>query len=322
MTRLTAEQQFKLRAKKALETGDASFKPRGDANKALFQNMQEELDKKAKEINVHTSSVGDRIVKEIIPLVALFSGGDSTNPRDRINARLLQNAANNKANKADRELAREQKAAAKAKAKAKGKAKAEEPSAKRAKTSSSSSSYSSSSSSSDHAEDHIPTVEEVNNEDNVANAPPPYQDGHCAAEAKDKDDNLTLAHKNDSFMSNWVEGVLRRRHPRAVVDWSEYVQTTWGENYSRCNETLHAIIRVAQMLTEIEEQASRKCNGEGDCNGEEECNGVVDIRAYWARNFVLRSEDANRAMTIHGYDTDDAMTTHELRRVRLSKSSV
>ena len=133
---------------------------------------------------------------------------------------------------------------------------------------------------------------------------------------------MAIAPLRQRTKTNWVEGVLRRRHPRAVVDWSEYVQTTWGENYSRCNETLHAIIRVAQMLTEIEEQASRKCNGEGDCNGEEECNGVVDIRAYWARNFVLRSEDTNRAMTIHGYDTDDAMTTHELCRVRLSKSSV
>ena len=61
MTGLTAEQQFELRAKKALETGDASFKPRGEANKALFEKMKEEFDKKAKEINLHTSSVGDRM---------------------------------------------------------------------------------------------------------------------------------------------------------------------------------------------------------------------------------------------------------------------
>ena len=131
----TAQQKAALRAKKAMQNGKISFQPRGEVNKAMFENMKEELDKKAKEINVHTSSVGDRIVKEITPLVALFSGGDSTNPQDRINARLLQNAANNKANKADRELVREEKAAAKAKAKAKGKAKAkakakaEEPSA-------------------------------------------------------------------------------------------------------------------------------------------------------------------------------------------------
>ena len=121
MTGLTAEQQFELRAKKALETGDASFKPRGQANKALFEKMKEEFDKKAKEINLHTSSVGDRIIKEITPLVTLFNGSDSTNPQDRINARILQNAANNKANKEDRVLIREQRAKAKAKAVAKGK---------------------------------------------------------------------------------------------------------------------------------------------------------------------------------------------------------
>ena len=145
----TAKQKAALRSKKALESGNSSFHPRGQANKALFERMKDDFGKKANEINLHTSSVGDRIIKEITPVVTLFSGGDSTNPQDRINARLLQNAANNKANKTDRELVREQKAAAKAKAKAKGKAKAkaEEPSPKRAKTSSSS--YSSSSS--DHA---------------------------------------------------------------------------------------------------------------------------------------------------------------------------
>ena len=125
MTGLTAEQQFELRAKKALETGDASFKPRGQANKALFENMKEELDKKAKDINLHTSSEVDRVIKEITPVVALFNGSGSTTPQDRINARILQNAANNKANKEDRVLIREQKATAKAKAKGKAKAKAD-----------------------------------------------------------------------------------------------------------------------------------------------------------------------------------------------------
>ena len=129
MTGLTAEQQFELRAKKALETGDASFKPRGHANKALFEKMKEEFDKKAKEINLHTSSVGDRIIKEITPLVTLFNGSDSTSPQDRINARILQNAANNKANKEDRVLIREQKEKAKAEAKGKAKAKAKKPAA-------------------------------------------------------------------------------------------------------------------------------------------------------------------------------------------------
>ena len=125
MTGLTAEQQFKLRAKKALRTGDASFRPRGEANKALFEDMKEELYKKTKEINLHTSLVGDRIIKEITPLVTLFNGSDSTNPQDRINARILQNAANNKANKEDRVLIREQKAKAKAEAKGKTKGKAD-----------------------------------------------------------------------------------------------------------------------------------------------------------------------------------------------------
>ena len=59
---LTAEHQAELRAKKALETGDASFKPRGKANKAIFEKMKDEFDKKAKEINSHTSSEADRII--------------------------------------------------------------------------------------------------------------------------------------------------------------------------------------------------------------------------------------------------------------------
>ena len=124
MVALTKERKAELRAKKALETGDASFKPRGEANKAMFETMKAEFDKKAKEINSHTSSVGDQIMKQIAPVAALVSGGDSTNPQDRIDARILQNAANNKANKADRELIREQKAAAKAEARGKAQAKA------------------------------------------------------------------------------------------------------------------------------------------------------------------------------------------------------
>ena len=126
---LTNADRFKLRAKKALETGDASFRPRGEANKALFEDMKEELDKKTKEINLHTSLVGDRIIKEITPLVTLFNGSGSTNPQDRINARILQNSANNKANKEDRVLIREQKAKAKAEAKGKAKGKADHKSA-------------------------------------------------------------------------------------------------------------------------------------------------------------------------------------------------
>ena len=129
MTGLTAKQQAELRAKKSLETGDTSFKPRGEANKALFEKMKEEFDKKAKDINLHTSSEADRIIKEITPMVTLFSGCNSTNPQDRVNARILQNAANNKANKEDRVLIREHKEKAKAEAKGKAKAKANKPAA-------------------------------------------------------------------------------------------------------------------------------------------------------------------------------------------------
>jgi len=129
MVALTKERKAELRAKKSLETGDTSFKPRGEANKALFEKMKEEFDKKAKDINLHTSSEADRIIKEITPVVTLFSGCDSTNPQDRVNARILQNAANNKANKEDRVLIREQKEKAKAEAKGKAKAKAKKPAA-------------------------------------------------------------------------------------------------------------------------------------------------------------------------------------------------
>ena len=39
---LNAKQQAARRAAKALERGNASFKPRGAANKAMFQKMKEE----------------------------------------------------------------------------------------------------------------------------------------------------------------------------------------------------------------------------------------------------------------------------------------
>ena len=41
---LTAQQQFRLRAKKALDTGDTTFKPRGK-NKEIFDTMKQEHDK-------------------------------------------------------------------------------------------------------------------------------------------------------------------------------------------------------------------------------------------------------------------------------------
>ena len=115
---LTAEQQAELRAKKAFETGDASFKPRGKANKAIFEKMKKEFDAMKK----HAEGQADRVIKElreeISPVTALFSGSTSTDPQERINSRRLQNAANIKANKADQELVRARKAKAKAEAKA------------------------------------------------------------------------------------------------------------------------------------------------------------------------------------------------------------
>ena len=224
---LTAEQQAELRAKKALETGDASFKPRGKANKAIFVKMKEEFDKKAKEINSHTSSEADRIIAATATAVlevigkhtqpnpgqtrmAAVMAGPSTAVKV-LNSILSDEGIECKGTKTDKadvlantipvhrlvKLLEEHKncAMSKAKPEVKSEAKAEavEPSAKRAKTSSSSSAYSSYSSSSDHAEDHSPTVEEVKNEEDVADdkeivegveikkhshVPPPSQDGH------------------------------------------------------------------------------------------------------------------------------------------------
>jgi hypothetical protein len=244
----TAQQKAALRFKKALENGKVSFQPRGEANKALFENMKEHLDKKAKEINVHTSSVGNRIVKEITPLVALFSGGDSTNPQDRINARLLQNAANNKANKADRELVREQKAAAKAKTKAKGKAKAkakaeaEEPSAKRAKTSSASSSSSSSSSDSEKEE------EEQKEEQGQAQS----QDDRCAAEPAAEAEAEADKESKYSYSDVEVENGEEKK-PERVAKWklSDANLPNWGISLSH-NQIFGFRQELAKTLAGLE----------------------------------------------------------------------
>ncbi len=56
---LTAEQQFRLRANKALETGDRSFKPRGK-NREIFEKMEQEHEKTRK----HITAEADRIIKE------------------------------------------------------------------------------------------------------------------------------------------------------------------------------------------------------------------------------------------------------------------
>ena len=56
---LTAEQKIRLRAKKALETGDRSFKPRGK-NREIFEKMKQEHEKTRK----HITAEADRIIKE------------------------------------------------------------------------------------------------------------------------------------------------------------------------------------------------------------------------------------------------------------------
>ena len=64
MVGLSAERQFELHAKKALETRDRSFKPRGAANKAAFAKMKEERGKQTNQINSHTTTEADRIIEE------------------------------------------------------------------------------------------------------------------------------------------------------------------------------------------------------------------------------------------------------------------
>ena len=60
---LTGEQQFELRAKKALANGDRSFKPRGSANKAAFDKLKREFDEPTKQLNAHTTAEADRIIE-------------------------------------------------------------------------------------------------------------------------------------------------------------------------------------------------------------------------------------------------------------------
>ena len=96
--------------------------------------------------------------------------------------------------------------------------------------------------------------------------------------------------------------VLHYFRPRAIVEWSEYVLT-------RCtSDTLTAIIRVAQMLTELEGKPI------------EECKEEVDIRQTYgagmdgARDFVLKIVDTEHAMTICAFSTGTPL----LCTVRLS----
>ena len=127
---------------------------------------------------------------------------------------------------------------------------ATEPSAKRARTSSSSSS------SSDDAEDVTtpveevtPMIAEVNDQEDVADVTK-IVEGREITPAEPPPAN------SKPLMSDWTKEILHSFHPRAVVEWSEYAQTR------RTNETLNAIIRVAQMLTELEGKDIEECKEE------------------------------------------------------------
>ena len=79
-------------------------------------------------MKIHATTEADRVIDEIKPLAVLLSGGESQVPQERIDARLLQNAASSKAHKTDRIFIRAQKARAKTNAR-----QAEEASVKRRK---------------------------------------------------------------------------------------------------------------------------------------------------------------------------------------------
>ena len=62
---LPKERRAELRAAKALREGKATFKPRGAANRAAYEGMKEELEKKTTQINSHTSSEAGQVVSTI-----------------------------------------------------------------------------------------------------------------------------------------------------------------------------------------------------------------------------------------------------------------
>ena len=60
---LSKDRKAELRAQNALKEGKC-FYPRGVANKAAFEDMKAALEKKTQEINTHTSSEADRIIRK------------------------------------------------------------------------------------------------------------------------------------------------------------------------------------------------------------------------------------------------------------------
>ena len=97
---LTPEKVEKLEEEKATilaKMQDAKDKRHDDRMNAIRQHTAEVGKKTTQDVNDHTSKI-------VAPVVALFSGGSSEDPKERIDARRLQNAANVKANKEDMEL--------------------------------------------------------------------------------------------------------------------------------------------------------------------------------------------------------------------------
>ena len=62
---LSKERQAELRAAEAHREGDTKFKPRGAANRAAYEGMKDELEKRTTQINSHTSSEADRVISTI-----------------------------------------------------------------------------------------------------------------------------------------------------------------------------------------------------------------------------------------------------------------
>ena len=61
---LSKERRAEARAAKTLREGNTTFKPRGVANRAAYEGMKEELEKRTNQINSHASSEADRVIRE------------------------------------------------------------------------------------------------------------------------------------------------------------------------------------------------------------------------------------------------------------------
>jgi hypothetical protein len=274
MTGLTAEQQFELRAKKALETGDASFKPRGQANKALFENMKEEFEAAKK----HTTAEVDRVIKEITPVVALFNGSGSTNPQERINSRLLQNAANCKANKDDRVLIREQKANAKAKGKAKGKA--DHKSVASTATASTAPSEQMDNEIEDDDIIEVPLLKDDDSSDEAMPLPAPQQ---SSEESSDDCGERKRKHPRSTLTSHVPKKIALAIHPHANVAWAETCDDTEKEHLLKPIKDVTALLKDCGHFYDVKRTFNDRLPG--DLN--------------WPRGYELNWKEYELAVYIH-----------------------